>query len=356
MKNKNIVIVLLVALLVWNGFLTYQVFSDSASSSEQTGDNSPTITNQTFTDTDFTKAVEKTSSKAVGVTTDRGEGSGVIYSKKNDEVIIATNNHVVQGASTVSVLFSNGKEVEAEVLGTDVYTDLAALKVKVDFNVEPFKIGDSSALKIGEWVLAIGSPVSFEFYGSVTEGVISGKDRQVPVDLDGDRKPDWDMLVMQTSAAINPGNSGGPLINLNGELVGINSMKLASEKIEGMGFSIPINEAVPILEQLINEGEVVRPLIGVSARDIADIPPYYRNFFNIPMDIEKGILVSEVQSGGAAQKGGVKGGDIIKKINDVEIEQFKDFRREIYNHKPNDTITIIVIRDSKEVKLDVTLQ
>ena len=346
--------------MIWNVFLTYQLISNN-NTSQNNGDtnNTSTIQNATYATTDLTKAAEKGIPKTVGISTKSGSGSGAIYKteKKDDKTVVTiiTNYHVVTTNKTVDVLFANEQKIEGTVLGGDIYTDLAVVQVEVDFAVEAFSTGDSSALTAGEWVLAVGSPLSFDFSGTVTEGIISGKDRVVGVDLDGDGTDDWDMIVLQTTAAINPGNSGGPLINLSGELIGINSMKIANQSVEGMGFAIPINEVIPIVEQLIEKGIVERPLIGLSGRNLQDYSTAHKSYLNLPLDVEAGVVVVEVVPDGAASKAGLKEGDIITKIGDIEIESFKDFRIGLYQHQSGDEVVLEVYRNGKTESVTVTL-
>lgn len=361
-KSRNIILALIVmVLVVWNIFLTYQLFNDKAPENPSgNGNNNNVVQNATYATTDFTKASENGIQKTVGISTDSGSGSGAIYKteKKGDKTIVTiiTNYHVVTNSKTVGVLFANEQTVEGTVLGGDVYTDLAVVQVEVEFSVEAFTLGDSSTLSSGEWVLAIGSPLGFDFSGTVTEGIISGKDRVVGVDLDGDGTNDWDMLVLQTSAAINPGNSGGPLINLNGELIGINSMKIAKNNVEGMGFAIPVNEVIPIVEQLIEKGTVERPLIGLSGRNLSDYSTAHKSYLGLPLDIENGVVVVEVIKDGAAYKAGIKEGDIVVKIGDIDVETFKDFRIGLYQHQSGDEVEVGIIRDGKSETITVTLQ
>ena len=360
-KTKNIILYVLVLMLViWNVFLTYQLINKEIPENINGSNNSNNVQqNATFVTTDFTKAAEKGIQKAVGISTSSGSGSGAIYKteKKGDKtlVTIITNYHVVTNEKTVEVLFANEQKIVGTVLGGDIYTDLAVVQVETDFAVEAFSLGDSSTLTTGEWVLAIGSPLSFDFSGTVTEGVISGKDRVVGVDLDGDGSNDWDMIVLQTSAAINPGNSGGPLVSLTGDLIGINSMKIANQSVEGMGFAIPINEAIPIVEQLIENGTVERPLVGLSGRNLQDYSTAHKSYLGLPLDIENGVVVVEVVKDGSAEKAGILEGDIIVKIGDVDVETFKDFRMGLYQHQSGDEVEIELIRDGKSETITVTL-
>lgn len=360
-QSRTVILSLVViALIVWNVFLTYQFMNPKTTQNPNNNGTTNNVTqNATYATTDFTKAAEKGIQKAVGISTNGGSGSGAIYKTetKGDKTIVTiiTNYHVVTNEKTVEVLFANEQKIEGIVLGGDIYTDLAVVQVETEFAAEAFTLGDSSTLTTGEWVLAVGSPLSFDFSGTVTEGVISGKDRVVGVDLDGDGTNDWDMIVLQTSAAINPGNSGGPLINLNGELIGINSMKIANQSVEGMGFAIPINEAIPIVEQLIEKGTVERPLVGLSGRNLSDYSTAHKSYLGLPLDVESGIVVVEVVKDGAAEKAGIKEGDIIVKIGDVDVETFKDFRMGLYQHQSGDEVEIEVVRDGQTETVSVTL-
>ena len=257
----------------------------STSSSKE----SPTITqNATAVSTDVTKAVEKISEAVVGITNIQasnggfwmqqseeavGSGSGVIYKIENNKAFIITNHHVVEGAKQLEVTLVDGSKEEAELIGSDVWTDLAVIVIDAKNIKTVAEFGDSDVLKVGEAVIAIGNPLGLDFYGSVTQGIVSGKDRSVPVDVNADGVSDWTTEVLQTDAAINAGNSGGALVNLAGELIGINSMKIASSSVEGLGFSIPINSAIPIIEELEKNGEVKRPTMGISLMDLTEVPP-----------------------------------------------------------------------------------
>lgn len=310
-------------------------------------------------ETDVTRVVADVNDKVVSVVQTRskavtGSGTGVVYEIQDDINYIVTNHHVIENAEDIIVRLASGDEVVAELIGSDVYTDLALLKVKGDYGLEPFKIGDSSRVTVGEFVVAIGSPLGVEFSNSSTFGIISGKDRLVPVDLNNDGISDWDMVVMQTDAAINPGNSGGALVNMNGELIGINSLKISSEKIEGMGFSIPINEVLPIVSQLKEHGEVRYPLIGISAIAINEMAPMYRAQMGIADDTT-GVLVVDVSLGAAAYRAGIQKNDIITSFDGVEVKDFKEFRKELYKKEPDDTVILHILRGEESLEIEVTL-
>lgn len=325
--------------------------------------------------TDVTETVDATSAAVVGVTNMRtvsqnpfmqsseaepqeaGVGSGVIYKKEGDYAYIVTNNHVVEGAEDVVVTMADGTELPAEVLGADVWTDLAVLKVEGKAIDTVANFGDSSVLKAGEPVIAIGNPLGLQFSGSVTTGVISGTERSVPVDIDGDGAVDWQAEVLQTDAAINPGNSGGALINSEGQVIGINSMKIAQASVEGIGLAIPINSAVPIIEDLEKKGEVERPSLGVTIMDLGRVPAQYREAqLGLPAEVEGGVVVDSVAPGSGAAEGGLESGDVIVKMGDEAIESVLQLRQYLYNEvEIGDTISITVYRDGEQQTLQVTL-
>jgi len=359
--NKKWMWVLIAGLLVWNSVLTLQLSNFKTQLDNKTTE-IKTI-NKVVTDftTDVTKVVDGSIDKVVGVSAlYNGEvfstGSGAIYDIEGSKVYIITNNHVIEDATAITITFANGKQVEAKALGSDLYTDLALLEVTVDFNVTPFNLGDSSLVKVGENVLAIGSPLGLEFQGSVTMGIISGTDRVVPVDLNGDNIDDWDSIVMQTDAAINPGNSGGPLINMAGDLIGITSMKIADATVEGMGFAIPINEIVPIISQLRENGKVIRPVIGISAVGVDELSNMQKSFYGIKLDQNTGILITSVTLNGPAAKAGLAKGDIILEFDGTEITSFKQFRKLLYAKDVDETVSIRYLRGETESTTTVALQ
>jgi serine protease Do len=313
--------------------------------------------------TNLSQLVKEVETKVVGVTTYRSNqlissGSGVVYEFDNAKkiVTIITNFHVIDRAEEIRVTFANGESSIASLIGKDQLTDLAVLSVQVDFVVAPFKIGDSSLTSVGEYVIAIGSPLGLEFQGSTTFGIISGKDRIVSVDLNNDGKDDWDSLVVQTDAAINPGNSGGALINLAGELIGVTSMKIASQNVEGMGFAIPVNEIITIVEQLKANGQVLRPMLGVSGYGVSDLTNSEKGFYNIDLSLNKGVLITNVVKGSAADKAGLYSGDIIVKLNDVEILNFKQFRKELYTKFVDEKVKIEIIRGKQTLTVEAVLK
>lgn len=329
----------------------------------------------TVVSTDVTEIVEETSPAVVGVSNlqtaqqnpfaqstngepqEAGAGSGVVYKIEGDTAYIVTNNHVVEGADHVKVTLNDGTELDAEVLGTDVWTDLAVLKTASD-NIEAVaEFGDSSVLKAGEPVIAIGNPLGLQFSGSVTTGVISGTERSIPIDINKDGTEDWQAEVLQTDAAINPGNSGGALINSAGQLIGINSMKIAQASVEGIGLAIPINSAIPIIEDLETKGEVERPTLGVSILDLQSVPaPVKQGELNVPAELDKGVVVSSVAEGSAADAAGLQQGDVIVGLGEDEITSVLELRQYLYTKADvGNALKIEFYRGAELMEAEVTL-
>ena len=253
-----------------------------------------------------------------------GTGSGIIIDAEGH---IVTNNHVVEDSNDIIVVLNNGKELSAKVVGRDAATDLAVIKVD-EKNLPYAEFGDSSKLEVGELAVAIGSPMGTDYAGSVTAGIISGLNRKVPV---GDRP----MTLIQTDAAINPGNSGGALVNSEGKVVGINTVKFVENRVEGMGFAIPINESKPIIQQLIKNKKVYRPYLGIQGQTI---DKETAKQYNVP----RGVLVGAVIKGSGAERAGMERGDIITKIDDKTINTVEELIEIVRSHKLGDVLKVEV--------------
>lgn len=275
-----------------------------------------------------------------------GEGSGILMDKQGD---IITNNHVVAGAQDVQIVIGD-QYLKAKVVGTDPVTDLAVVKLsdlsKIS-NIQPVQFGDSSKLQIGETAIAIGNPLGIKFAQTVTSGVISALSRQVPMQNEQTGQQ-YTENYLQTDAAINPGNSGGALVDINGNVIGINSAKISSA--EGIGFAIPINDAIPIIKQLIQKGSVTRPVIGVQIVNVSDLPSSYQA---VSQD-GKGVYIHAVNT--SAKNQGLQAGDIITKINGKTVDNTDELQQALFTHKPGDTIQITVVRPGGEKTLSVKLQ
>ncbi len=267
-----------------------------------------------------------------------GTGSGVIMT---EDGTILTNAHVVSGAQSITVRVMDGTEYEATLLGMDEKTDLAVIKIDAT-GLTPAEFGDSSSIVQGEIAVAIGNPLGLAFEGSVTQGIISAVSREIEVD-------GRTMTYIQTDAAINPGNSGGALVNGSGQVIGINSVKVSSSDVEGLGFAIPISVALPIAEQLTTYGYVTgRPSIGIGGEDVTDYMVYY---YRIP----RGVLVGLVTPDSGAEAGGVEVGDVIVGLNGVSVSTMDELTNEKDKYSPGDTVTLTVYRSGEYVELDVVL-
>ncbi|MBS8263154.1 serine protease [Mesobacillus boroniphilus] len=286
-----------------------------------------------------------------------GSGSGVIYKKENDKAYIVTNHHVISGASQIEISLEDETKLEAKLLGSDPLLDLAVLEVDGGEIEKVIEIGDSSKLEPGATAIAIGNPLGF-LHGTITAGVVSSPDRVMPVDINQDGSIDWQSEVIQTDASINPGNSGGALINIHGELIGINSSKIAQEAVEGIGFSIPIDVAMPILQDLQEHGEVLRPYIGIVPISLTDIPSqYYSQTLNLPEGIEDGVVIREIVSTSPAGMAGLKQYDVITKLDDTEIKTGGELRKFLYTEKEiGDDVVVTFYRNGKEETATLTLQ
>ena len=359
MKGKlfnSLILVLLVASLITNTYLFTEINSLKAQFVSQ----DLTINRVDYDiNTNAQEVVKKVSSSVVTIEVyyngiQAGSGSGVVYDQDGDKFFVVTNHHVVDGGQSITCLFNSGESVNATLLGSDPYTDLAVLVIEPDFEITPVKIGDSDLLDIGEDVLAIGSPLGSNYSGSTTKGIISGSNRVVSVDLDNDGTDDWDMTVLQTDAAINPGNSGGALVNMAGELVGITSMKISDT--DGMGFAIPITQAISDLDELRIKGKIERPVLGVQVVAMSDISLRQRYYYNIKSESLDGVYVYSVQKNSVADKAGIKEGDIIIGIDEDEITTYKSFVSALYSKHIGDEIKIVVERDNKIETINATLK
>ncbi|SEQ06118.1 S1C family serine protease [Piscibacillus halophilus] len=286
-----------------------------------------------------------------------GVGSGVVYKKNNDSAFIVTNYHVIQGADSVEVVFADEEQVEAEIIGGDVYTDLAVLKVDGEHVEKVIEMGNSENLKVGEPVLAIGNPLGLQFAGTVTQGIISGKDRLIPQDFDQNGNVDWQAEVIQTDAPINPGNSGGALVNMDGQLIGINSMKYASPELEGLGFAIPIDIARPLIEDLEEDGTITRSYMGVEIFSLSDVAQYHwQNTLKLPRDVEGGVIVDGIDRMSPADQAGFQQYDVIVKMGDTEVQNVLELRQYLFTEtSPGDEVKVTFYRDGELQETTVKL-
>jgi len=270
----------------------------------------------------------------------QGVGSGVIF--RSDGYIV-TNNHVIAGAKEITVSLADGRSLPGKLVGTDPVTDIAVVKVDAK-DLPVAKFGNSDDILVGEPAIAIGNPMGLEFQGSVTAGVISALNRTLDI---GEGR----VKLLQTDAAINPGNSGGALVNTDGLVIGINSAKLAATGVEGMGFAIPINTVQPIIKQIIEQGHVARPYLGVG---VFDKNTAAKNGYLL--NIDKGVYVVQVEADGPAAQAGLRRGDIITKVDNKEINTVADLRDAVAKHNISDTVSVVIIRDGQETTVSAKLQ
>ncbi|MGF9964195.1 S1C family serine protease [Bacillus rhizoplanae] len=293
-------------------------------------------------------------SQSAGQEAEAGSGSGVIYKKVGDKALIVTNNHVVDGANKLEVKLSNGTNVPAKLVGKDPWLDLAVVEIDGKNVNKVATLGDSDKIRAGESAIAIGNPLGFD--GSVTEGIISSKDREIPVDINGDGRPDWQAQVIQTDAAINPGNSGGALFNQNGEVIGINSSKIAQQAVEGIGFAIPINVAKPVIDSLEKYGEVKRPVMGVTVMGLDEIPSYALSQFKLPKDVTSGVLLKQITPGSPAEKAGLQQYDVVVAFDGQKIDNAVQFRKYLYEKKKvGDKLEVTAYRNGEKITKTLTL-
>ena len=284
------------------------------------------------------------------------EGSGVIYKKNGKDAYLVTNTHVIKGASKVDIRLADGTKVPGEIVGSDTFSDIAVVKISSEKVTTVAEFGDSSKLNVGETAIAIGSPLGSEYANTVTQGIISSLNRNVSL-----KSQDGQAIstkAIQTDTAINPGNSGGPLINIQGQVIGITSSKIASNggtSVEGLGFAIPSNDAQNIIKQLESDGKVTRPALGIQMVNLANIGASDLRKLNIPSSVTSGVVVKSVQSNLPAS-GHLEKYDVITKVDDKEISSSTDLQSALYNHSIGDTIKITYYRNGKEetttVKLD----
>lgn len=338
--------------------VSVDVTSDVTEAVEKVEDSVVSVVNmQSQASEDFGDAFEtRESLQEEGSLETAGEGSGVIYKKDDDTAYIVTNNHVIDGSDAIEVILKDGTKVEAELIGTDIWTDLAVLSISAENITTVATFGDSEVLRVGEPAIAIGSPLGTNFASSVTQGIISAKNRSVETDITGDGVVDWEVTAIQTDAAINPGNSGGALINIAGQVIGINSMKISSDTVEGMGFAIPSNDVVSIINQLEANGEVVRPVLGVNLLDLTEISEQQQeSILNLPKEVTSGIVVAEVEPDSAAEIGGLEQYDVIVKFNGVEVTDSISLRKEIYAAELGKEIEVEYYHDGELQKTTVTM-
>ena len=284
------------------------------------------------------------------------EGSGVIYKKEGNFAYLVTNTHVINGAKKVDIRLADGTKVPGEIVGSDTYSDIAVVKIAADKVTTVAEFGDSDQLTVGETAIAIGSPLGSEYANTVTQGIVSSLNRNVSLKSEDGQA--ISTKAIQTDTAINPGNSGGPLINIQGQVIGITSSKIATNggtSVEGLGFAIPSNDAINIINQLEKNGKVTRPALGIQMVNLSNLSSTDLQRLNVPSSVTAGVVVRSVQTSMPAN-GHLQKYDVITKVDDKAISSTTELQSALYSHSIGDSMTITYYRNGKEetttIKLD----
>jgi serine protease Do len=353
MRQRILLICLLVLTFLAGGFFVYELTKEGKIYRTEN------VSEVTIDDKGISASVEKIYDAVVLIEAYKGtevisSGTGFVYKKDNKNGYIITNEHVIAGATKIQVTFYNYNVVDATLLGEDEFADIAILSVNASHILKVAEIGNSNDAKLGDTVFTVGTPIGNEYMGTVTRGIISGKDRMVTVSVSGS-VDDWVMEVLQTDAAINPGNSGGPLVNVNGQVIGINSLKFVKQEIEGMGFSIPIEYAMSHVDKLEKGTKIIRPYLGVELIDAIDTIGLYRAGIAIDEKIKEGAVVASVEANTPAASSGFKKGDVILKIGDTTLKNSAYLRYSLYKYSVGDTIDVTYYRNKETKTIQVKL-
>ena len=380
-KGVKVLAIILIGFLsgALGSFVTLQLYQKQGN--QATNNNSGTVTQTSYkNENSTTQAVNKVKDAVVSIITYSSnsrqssvfnadeanpdsdnqqiasEGSGVIYKKNDKDAYLVTNTHVINGASKVDIRLADGTKVPGEIVGSDTFSDIAVVKISSEKVTTVAEFGDSSQLSVGETAIAIGSPLGSEYANTVTQGIISSLNRNVSLKSEDGQA--ISTKAIQTDTAINPGNSGGPLVNIQGQVIGITSSKIASNggtSVEGLGFAIPSNDAQNIIKQLESNGKVTRPALGIQMVNLSNVGASDLRKLNIPSSLTSGVVVRSVQSNMPAN-GHLQKYDVITKVDDKEIASSTDLQHALYNHAIGDTIKITYYRNGKEettsIKLD----
>ena len=381
-KGVKVLVIILIGFLsgALGSFVTLQLYQKQGN--QATNNNSGTVTQTSYkNENSTTQAVNKVKDAVVSIITYSSsssrqssvfnaddtnsdsdnqqiasEGSGVIYKKDDKDAYLVTNTHVINGASKVDIRLADGTKVPGEIVGSDTFSDIAVVKISSEKVTTVAEFGDSSQLSVGETAIAIGSPLGSEYANTVTQGIISSLNRNVSLKSEDGQA--ISTKAIQTDTAINPGNSGGPLVNIQGQVIGITSSKIASNggtSVEGLGFAIPSNDAQNIIKQLESNGKVTRPALGIQMVNLSNVGASDLRKLNIPSGLTSGVVVRSVQNNMPAN-GHLQKYDVITKVDDKEIASSTDLQHALYNHAIGDTIKVTYYRNGKEettsIKLD----
>ena len=380
-KGVKVLAIILIGFLsgALGSFVTLQLYQKQGN--QATNNNSGTVTQTSYkNENSTTQAVNKVKDAVVSIITYSSnsrqssvfnadeanpdsdnqqiasEGSGVIYKKNDKDAYLVTNTHVINGASKVDIRLADGTKVPGEIVGSDTFSDIAVVKISSEKVTTVAEFGDSSQLSVGETAIAIGSPLGSEYANTVTQGIISSLNRNVSLKSEDGQA--ISTKAIQTDTAINPGNSGGPLINIQGQVIGITSSKIATNggnSVEGLGFAIPSNDAIKIIEQLENNGKVTRPALGIQMVNLSNLSTTDLQKLKLPDNITSGVAVRSVQKNMPAN-GHLKQYDVITKVDDKAISSTTELQSALYSHSIGDSMTVTYYRDGKEetttIKLD----
>ena len=381
-KGVKVLVIILIGFLsgALGSFVTLQLYQKQGN--QATNNNSGTVTQTSYkNENSTTQAVNKVKDAVVSIITYSSsssrqssvfngdetnsdsdnqqiasEGSGVIYKKDDKDAYLVTNTHVINGASKVDIRLADGTKVPGEIVGSATFSDIAVVKISSEKVTTVAEFGDSSQLSVGETAIAIGSPLGSEYANTVTQGIISSLNRNVSLKSEDGQA--ISTKAIQTDTAINPGNSGGPLVNIQGQVIGITSSKIASNggtSVEGLGFAIPSNDAQNIIKQLESNGKVTRPALGIQMVNLSNVGASDLRKLNIPSGLTSGVVVRSVQNNMPAN-GHLQKYDVITKVDDKEIASSTDLQHALYNHAIGDTIKVTYYRNGKEettsIKLD----
>lgn len=344
-KQTNSLIVLFFFLGILATLITYRLIPQKVETNPVNNDN----TKVTVVESNSLKeSINKIYNAVVLVETYEGDdisstGTGFVYKIDSEYGYIITNNHVVSSGDKYNIKYIDETATEGTLLGRDEYTDVAVIRVPISSVKQVAIMANSDESSIGDTVFTVGSPMGSTYMGTVTRGILSGMNRVVEVSLSSGN---YYMQVMQTDAAINPGNSGGPLVNINGEVIGVNTLKLVKDEIEGMGFAIPINDVLETVEYLEKGKEIERPVLGVKVVDITNkIELYFRYGIKLSDDITRGVYIHEVEKNSLADKSGIKSGDVIIELDGMEVTSSSYFKYLLYNHNSEEDIKVTIYRE-----------
>lgn len=364
MKNKNknvnwfVVVIVVICIMAIGGAITYGIMSAIPGT---------TIINKqekevTVNENGIADAVEKVYDSVVIIEGFRNNkmystGTGFIYKKDGSKYNVITNYHVINGCDSVKIVLTNGDKVNASLVGGNQYDDIAVLAIVSNSDLKVVSVGNSKESRIGDTVFAVGAPVNSDKYSwTVTRGILSGKDRVVSVSTSNSLIADYEMKVLQTDAAINSGNSGGPLCNSNGDVIGITNMKLVTTGVEGMGFAIPIEDAISYADKLINGEDTTKPYLGLSLAELEQAPyVYYYYGITIPDDIENGVIVLSVEANSAAAEAKLTKGDVIYEFDGEDVKSVADFKYKLYKKNIGDKVEIKYYHNGNKETTTITL-